>query len=82
MIPMRKITLDCAGLTRPALHEAFARALDFPAWYGNNLDALYDCLTDLEEETNLTVCNLADEPFRLTLEDGAKASRYLTVTFE
>lgn len=25
----------------------FGRALDFPNWYGNNLDALRDCLTDL-----------------------------------
>ncbi|MGH3609345.1 MAG: barstar family protein, partial [Pseudonocardiaceae bacterium] len=22
-------------------------ALDFPAWYGRNLDALHDCLADL-----------------------------------
>lgn len=27
--------------------EAIGVALDFPAWYGRNLDALYDCLVDL-----------------------------------
>ena len=27
--------------------EAIGVALNFPAWYGRNLDALYDCLTDL-----------------------------------
>jgi RNAse (barnase) inhibitor barstar len=27
--------------------EALGIALDFPAWYGRNLDALYDCLVDL-----------------------------------
>lgn len=27
------------------LHE-LGRALGFPAWYGGNLDALHDCLTD------------------------------------
>jgi RNAse (barnase) inhibitor barstar len=27
--------------------EAIGVALDFPAWYGHNLDALYDCLIDL-----------------------------------
>ncbi|TVT50392.1 barstar family protein [Amycolatopsis cynarae] len=27
--------------------EAIAAALSFPDWFGRNLDALYDCLTDL-----------------------------------
>jgi len=29
--------------------QAIGRALEFPAWYGANLDALYDCLTDLPQ---------------------------------
>ena len=39
--------------TRSALHENLAAALGFPVWYGHNLDALYDCLTDLSEDTVL-----------------------------
>ena len=35
------------------LHRLLAEQLDFPAWYGGNLDALYDCLTDLTEETSI-----------------------------
>lgn len=31
---------------RRELHEALAAGLDFPEWYGGNLDALYDCLTE------------------------------------
>lgn len=27
--------------------DAIGAALGFPGWYGRNLDALYDCLTDL-----------------------------------
>ena len=35
------------------LHRLLAEQLDFPDWYGGNLDALYDCLTDLTEETTI-----------------------------
>ena len=37
------------------LHRLLAEQLDFPAWYGGNLDALYDCLTDLTEETSIVL---------------------------
>ena len=30
----------------PAILAAFGEALNFPEWYGANLDALKDCLTD------------------------------------
>ncbi|MCO1582275.1 barstar family protein [Crossiella sp. SN42] len=33
--------------TKRAVLQAFARALSFPDYFGVNLDALYDCLTDL-----------------------------------
>ncbi|MFT7837457.1 barstar family protein [Saccharothrix sp. BKS2] len=33
--------------TRAEVLAAVADALDFPDWFGHNLDALYDCLTDL-----------------------------------
>lgn len=51
---MKQITLACTGLeTKDALHAALAEALDFPDWYGGNLDALYDCLTDLDDPVQL-----------------------------
>jgi RNAse (barnase) inhibitor barstar len=33
--------------TRHEAIEAIAAALSFPEWFGHNLDALYDSLTDL-----------------------------------
>ena len=54
---MREITIDCAGLDKAGLHSAFRKALDFPQWYGNNLDALYDCLTELPEPVRLVLKN-------------------------
>lgn len=51
---MEQITLCCTGLeNRESLHEALAKALGFPDWYGGNLDALYDCLTDLDQPVHL-----------------------------
>ena len=41
----------CCG----AFHARIARLLDFPDYYGKNLDALYDCLTDLPEGTELVI---------------------------
>ena len=51
---MRFITIDCAGITdRAGFHRAVSHALSFPEWYGNNLDALHDCLTDIFEDTQI-----------------------------
>ena len=37
------------------VHKTLAQQLEFPEWYGGNLDALHDCLTDLHEETDLSM---------------------------
>ena len=44
-------------LDKDMLHDTLAAALDFPDWYGRNLDALYDCLTDLAEEKEIRFRN-------------------------
>ncbi len=44
---MAEIVLD--GLEIEGMedvHDRFARALELPDWYGRNLDALFDCLTE------------------------------------
>lgn len=51
---MKDITIDCRGFVpRSDLHRAFADALSFPDHYGNNLDALHDCLTEITGETRI-----------------------------
>ena len=45
--------------SREALHRVLQEQLSLPAWYGKNLDALYDCLTDLHEPVELAVTNAA-----------------------
>lgn len=47
---MREIILLGRMLTEAEkAHTYLAEELDFPNCYGRNLDALYDCLTDLRD---------------------------------
>lgn len=42
--------LDCSDMDESGFHDAIATCLDFPEYYGRNMDALWDCLTMLEGE--------------------------------
>jgi len=45
-----KISLDFKGLETPAaVHAYLQQALAFPAYYGKNLDALYDVLSTWDQ---------------------------------
>lgn len=69
---MRRITMDCAGIgSREALHAALKEALALPEYYGNNLDALADCLSDLFEDTCLILRH--PESLRQALGNSADA---------
>lgn len=52
---MKQVSIDCTGLGKEDLHRALAESLNFPQWYGNNLDALYDQLTAITCETLLVL---------------------------
>ena len=61
---MAEIVLD--GLELEGLeevHRRFAQTLDLPEWYGRNLDALFDCLTDLNRDASVRLLH------RQALED-------------
>ena len=63
---MRHIEIDGSNIfTSPDLHKALAEALSFPEYYGNNLDALYDCLTEISQDTLLTLRNWHHIEFHL-----------------
>lgn len=65
---------------RPALHAELQTVLELPGYYGRNLDALYDCLTDISEETMLLIIDSEKisslgeyaERFYKTLSDAAE----------
>ncbi len=40
---------DCSGwFSESKMHEAFSSGLEFPEYYGRTLDALNDCISDIE----------------------------------
>lgn len=58
---MRICVLDGKKVeNKEILHDHLAESLDFPKWYGRNLDALYDCLTDMQEESEIRLRNEKD----------------------
>lgn len=84
---MRYITLNCAGITtRGELHAALADALHFPDWYGNNLDALHDLLTQIHTDTRLVLLHFEQlddfrKAFQRVLTDSAAENPHLQVSF-
>lgn len=80
------VTIACGGCAdKTELHARIAEALDFPDWYGHNLDALMDCLTDLED-TAVTIVGYEDLPFDAdgfweTFEDAQRENPNLKVAF-
>lgn len=72
---MQRIQLSAAYWASPrAAHEALKSALSFPDYYGYNLDALYDCLTE-KTDTLLVI----EECARAAAQLGEKWSGFLAV---
>ena len=63
---MKIILLDGAVINDFSdIHNKFKSQLNFPDYYGENLDALYDMLTDISEKTIIISVNskLFEEKF-------------------
>ena len=57
---MIEVRLDGRQISdKKQLHDQLSMELGFPAWYGSNLDALYDCLTDFHEDAEIRLVNEA-----------------------
>ena len=73
---MRTVILDGRRFTdRAAAHDYLKSALELPEWYGRNLDALADCLSEVHQPICLVLENIQ------ALEDnlGDYAHRFLRV---
>ena len=58
-------------------HDYLMRALNLPDYYGKNLDALYDCLTEIECEIELVNADEVDEDILETFLDAASENDFL-----
>lgn len=73
---MKIIVIDGSNVENPdCLHEILARELAFPDWYGANLDALYDCLTDIAQDVELVITHWHHVAY--TLKDYAEKLLYV-----
>lgn len=89
---MQEVYINGSEFDTPEeVHEFLADELDFPAYYGKNLSALYDVLTELSEDTRI-VMNLSEveddsmiemlERMAEVMTDAADANNYLEISIE
>lgn len=56
-----KIILDAQQMKHAKqAHLYLKQKLGLPEYYGNNLDALYDCLGDMDKDTEIEIQNIGD----------------------
>ena len=59
---MKKITLDFENISgKEEMHKYLAEKFEFPDYYGGNLDALFECLTDIAEPTAVNIINAIND---------------------
>lgn len=58
-------------------HDYLMEALNFPDYYGKNLDALYDCLCEINCEIELINSEEVDRNILDTFIDAERENEYL-----
>ncbi len=86
---MRKIILDFHTTeTKEEVQEYLAMKLDLPDYYGMNLDALYDCLTEMTDDICIAIFEPAEgrqelgsylERVKLVMRDAEEENPHLCV---
>ena len=57
-------------LIRKSGHDYLAEALNLPDYYGKNLDALYDCLCEIEADIEIVNARVVDKDIIDTFKDA------------
>ena len=80
-----------AMVDRVSAHSHLADRLELPTYYGRNLDALYDVLTEIGEETEILLMDPAavaeqmgkyGEALLATMQEAAEENPKLIVTLQ
>ena len=89
---MEEYTVDLSGVTdREGLHRRLRESLPLPSWYGDNLDALYDAVTEFYTPACISITGWAEiqeampryfNRFRLVLRDAQEETPGLEIFFE
>jgi RNAse (barnase) inhibitor barstar len=67
----RVVRIDASGWTSSDdMHRDVAKALEFPDYYGNNLNAFNDCLRDIGDDNLVLVCTGYDRFAKLEPQDA------------
>lgn len=88
MRPKRIVLRECELDVPAQVHAKLAKRLAFPTYYGANLDALEDCLSELRSPTRIVLERDATNPkpwfndFVEVIRDSAQRSCYLGCTIK
>ena len=81
-----KYILDASLMTdKETTHEYLQKVMGFPDYYGKNLDALYDCLTELSD-AEISFVNVAKagryfEKINAVFEDAAEYNINIKINY-
>ncbi len=89
---MHRLIIDGTKISNiEELHDFLSKTLKFPDYYGNNLDALWDMLTEMDEILLMSVINVEDleealedkfDPFMEVLSDADNELENIFVRFD
>ena len=77
-------------ISRASVHDYFAEKLEFPDYYGRNLDALYDLLSEFSAQLSIYIVNREEildalngygRSLVCTIQDAAAKNPNLSVKF-
>lgn len=81
---MNNITLKLDKFSKNNdIHDYLKKKMKFPEFYGKNLDALYDCLTDISSDTAIDIRYDADNELQKSVlevfSDAVAANTHLAI---
>ena len=87
---MNTYTIDLAGArTLEQIHDRIAEGMHLPEWYGRNLDAFHDVLTEMNGRVFIRGFLEADDDLdvylgrlRMVITDSQKENPLLEIIFE